>query len=238
MGCEFHNGFSSESEPLVAYLDGSHNALSSMNDHLSWGRMMNREEVVWPSGSGTRVGEVQSTLLLSMLPGLGPRTLSSLLERFGSPGTVLRASELELAAVRGVGPKLIHTIQNANHYVDVESIVCWCRENKTHLLSRGAPDYPCLLNELNDAPPILFAQGTVEPKDQLAVAMVGTRHATNYGLKQAHRFAFALAQAGVTVVSGLARNRCLCAPRGSRSRRANHRRPRQRHGRALSAGTP
>ncbi len=176
---------------------------------------MNRRQAAAPTLSSSCSGEIHSTLLLSMVPGLGPRTLSSLLERFGSPGAVLSAAGMELASVRGVGPKLIHAIQNATHYVDVESIVRWCRENDTHILSRGTPDYPSLLGELSDAPPVLFARGAMEPKDQIAVAMVGTRHATAYGLKQAHRFAFALAQAGVTVVSGLARGIDASAHRGA-----------------------
>lgn len=176
---------------------------------------MNRGEVVTSTCASIVDGEVHCTLLLTMIPGLGPRTLRSLLERFGSPRGVLSAGAAELAEVRGVGPKLIHAIQNATHYVAVDSIVAWCRDNATRILSRGTPDYPLLLEELEDAPPILFARGTIETKDQIAVAMVGTRHPTNYGLKQAHRFAYALAQAGVTVVSGLARGIDAAAHRGA-----------------------
>jgi DNA processing protein len=55
----------------------------------------------------------------------------------------------------------------------------------------------------------------LELKDQLSVAIVGTRHATTYGLKQAYRFGRALGQAGVTVVSGLARGIDAAAHRGA-----------------------
>lgn len=158
---------------------------------------------------------LHSTLLLSMIPGVGPRTLSALLQRFGSPAAVLAAQPGQLAAVHGVGPKLVHAIRNATDFVAVESILRWCREHDTQLIRRGDDDYPKLLDEVADAPPILFARGALEPVDQVAIAVVGTRHPTSYGLKQAHRFAGALAQSGVTVVSGLARGIDASAHRGA-----------------------
>lgn len=149
--------------------------------------------------------ELVDSLRLSMLPGIGPRTLAALLERFDDPRSVLSASGPELASVSGVGPKLIHAIRTADHHVDVDGIVNWCRDNDTHILCLGASNYPRSLEDLVDAPPILFCHGEITPEDEIAIAIVGTRHATTYGLKQAERFGYALAKAGVTVVSGLAR---------------------------------
>ena len=148
---------------------------------------------------------LETTLLLAMLPGLGPRTLTSLLDCFGEPGEVLAASEDHLLSVDGVGPKLAHTIRTASHHVDTEGILGWCRDNRCDLLVKGTHDYPRSLLDLCDAPPILFARGRLTQADQLAVAIVGTRHATTYGTRQADRIAYGLAKAGVTVVSGLAR---------------------------------
>jgi DNA processing protein len=148
---------------------------------------------------------IPSMLTLAMLPGLGPRTLASLLERFGDAKTVLAATGPELAAVHGVGPKLVHVIRTAAHHVDIESIVRWCREHEVDIVCCDSPKYPRMLSDLCDAPPVLYVRGEVQPADEIAVAIVGTRHATAYGLKQAERFAYGLAKAGVTVVSGLAR---------------------------------
>lgn len=148
---------------------------------------------------------IANTLLLSLLPGIGPRTLASLLQRFGDPKRVLSATEPELAAVSGLGPKLIHAIRTASHHIDVAAITNWCCEHHVEIMCRQQPGYPRTLDDLADAPPILFVQGRMERRDELAVAIVGTRHATRYGLKQAQLFGSALANAGVTVVSGLAR---------------------------------
>jgi DNA processing protein len=148
---------------------------------------------------------VTDTLTLSMLPGLGPITLAALLERFGDSRSVLSASGPQLASVNGVGPKLVHAIRTATHHVDVESIVDWCVEHDVSIVCRDSPGYPKMLDDLLDAPPVLFLRGDIIAEDEIAVAIVGTRHATAYGMKQAQHFGYALAKAGVTVVSGLAR---------------------------------
>ena len=70
---------------------------------------------------------------------------------------------------------------------------------------RESPDYPAALAGLPDPPPYLFVRGTIEERDRAAVAIVGTRHATEYGKGIAAKLASDLAQRGVTVVSGLAR---------------------------------
>ena len=161
--------------------------------------------------------KTREALQLALLPGMGPRTISTLLESFGTPGDILGASAERLAAVHGVGQKLVHTIRTASHHVDVDTVLRWCSENRCRLVLRGSEDYPAGLNDLVDAPPVLFVQGTLVPADEMSVAIVGTRHATQYGLAQAERFAYSLAKAGVTVVSGLARGIDAAAHRGALS---------------------
>jgi DNA processing protein len=158
---------------------------------------------------------LRSTLLLSMLPGIGPRTLTALLDRFETPSAVLNAPGPQLASVSGVGPKLIHAIRTAAHHVDDDAIIQWCGDNDTQIVCRGYPGYPRRLQDLPSAPTLLFMRGEVLSEDELAVAIVGTRHATSYGLKQAERFGYSLARAGVTVVSGLARGIDAAAHEGA-----------------------
>lgn len=74
--------------------------------------------------------------------------------------------------------------------------------------------FPALLGAI-DAPPDLWVVGALEPEDALAVAIVGTRRATPYGLEVAERLAFDLADRGVTIVSGLARGIDTAAHRGA-----------------------
>lgn len=75
--------------------------------------------------------------------------------------------------------------------------------------------YPRALLAIPDAPPCLFIRGDLSQTDERAVAIVGTRHMTEYGKGLAHRFGVELARAGVTVVSGLARGIDTAAHRGA-----------------------
>ena len=149
--------------------------------------------------------ETIQMLRLSMLPGVGPRILTGLLDRFGSAEDVLKASDAQLATVHGVGAKLVHVIRTASHHIDVDAIIQWCAEHDVAIVSSEDEDYPKSLFDLPDAPPILFVSGDLLASDELAVAIVGTRHATTYGLNQAERFGYAMARAGITVISGMAR---------------------------------
>ena len=167
------------------------------------------------TGDDRADSSIRSMLRLSMLPGIGPRTLTALLDRFETPAGVLAADGPELAAIHGVGPKLVHAIRTASHHVDVDALMCWCANNNANMVVKDAPDYPQRLLELPNPPALLFVRGRLTKEDELAVAIVGTRHATPYGLKQAERFGFSLARAGITVVSGLARGIDAAAHEGA-----------------------
>lgn len=158
---------------------------------------------------------LSSILLLAMLPGIGPRILADLLDKFETAANVLAASPQALATVRNVGPKLITSLRNAAAIVDVQAIGRWCHENNVRILARDTPEYPETLLDLVDAPPILFVDGEIRPCDAFAVAIVGTRHATVYGRSQAEKIAYGLARAGVTVVSGMARGIDSAAHQGA-----------------------
>jgi len=156
-----------------------------------------------------------STLRLAMLPGIGPRILSDLMVQFGTPAAVLAADATALSRVRNVGPKLIAAIHNAADHVDVEAIVQWCGERNVQIVPLDSPLYPPALRQIADAPPILFVDGELRPCDALAVAIVGTRHATVYGRTQAEKIGYGLAKAGVTIVSGMARGIDSAAHQGA-----------------------
>jgi len=73
------------------------------------------------------------------------------------------------------------------------------------LLVHGEPDYPQALNELPDAPPVLWALGDIALLNRPAVGMVGARNASSLGVRMARRLGLGLSEVGFTVVSGLAR---------------------------------
>jgi DNA processing protein len=82
-------------------------------------------------------------------------------------------------------------------------------------LARASDDYPLHLRAVPASPPTLYVRGRIVPDDALAVAVVGARRPTAYGLEVAEQLGFALAARGVTVVSGLARGIDSAAHRGA-----------------------
>jgi len=149
--------------------------------------------------------QLRQHLRLALIPGVGPLTRQRLLAQFGSVEQVLRATSGELMGVQGIGPKLAKQMVAARSELNVEEQIQMARDNGVGILLEYHDNYPPLLKEIHDPPGVLFTRGTFEPRDRLAVAIVGTRHASRYGLKQAAQLAASLARAGITVVSGMAR---------------------------------
>jgi DNA processing protein len=152
---------------------------------------------------------------LSLVPGVGPRLRKALLAHFETPDAVLAAAPSELRRVPGIGAKLSQVIARANETIDVQAEMDLCRKHGIDVLVDVHAPYPRPLREIEDPPGLLFMQGRLLPQDELAVAIVGSRHATQYGLAQAERLAGSLARAGLVIVSGLARGIDAAAHRGA-----------------------
>ena len=158
--------------------------------------------------------ELRQALRLQLVPGIGPRLTQVLLERFGSHGAVFAASKAELSGVDGIGPKLVASIHDRGVLDDVEDELRRCDEHDVDILPIASEAYPTSLKQIPDPPQLMYVKGTLEP-GETCVAIVGSRNCTHYGLAQAEKFAYGLAQAGVTVVSGLARGIDAAAHRGA-----------------------
>jgi DNA processing protein len=159
--------------------------------------------------------ELVDAVRLALVSGVGPRHRQDLLTRFGSPAAVLAASAADLQSVSGIGPKIATRIAAARQDVDAEAELTLAAEHGIDVLIEEDEAYPRPLRQIHDPPGVLFRRGTYLPQDELAIAIVGTRHATRYGLAQAERLAAGLARVGFTIVSGLARGVDAAAHRGA-----------------------
>lgn len=168
---------------------------------------------VQPEADDSKLAELR----LALVSGVGPRLRMALLERFGSAAGVFQASPAELRDVPGIGPELTRRLVQARDDAEVERQLSVCRQHGVEIVGGQNPAYPRLLREICDPPGILFLQGGLLAQDELSVAIVGSRHATQYGLSQAERLAGSLARAGLTIVSGLARGIDAAAHRGALS---------------------
>jgi DNA processing protein len=159
--------------------------------------------------------DLHDLVCLTLIPGVGPLTSRALLERFGTAGRVLDAPISALRQVDGVGRKLADRIHRARRDLDPGTELALCHQHGVQLLPCDHPDYPPPLKEIPDPPPLLYLRGTIEPRDQLAIALVGSRRSTPYGQRISERLACSLARVGFTIVSGLARGVDAAAHRGA-----------------------
>jgi len=144
----------------------------------------------------------------SQIPGIGPVLLKRLLQHFGSLQAAWEAPPQSLQEVEGIGEALLAAIQAQKSHLDPRALLEQHARQNPNFWTPADPDYPRLLWEIPDPPPILYYRGRVEPSDNQgntpAVAMVGTRDPSDYGKRWRRKLAQALAEQGVTVVSGLA----------------------------------
>jgi len=147
----------------------------------------------------------EAYILLNMVDGIGPVRVRAMCDALGSPDAVLTASAAALGSVRGIGPKIAESIVSQRGGLDAgqeeEAAAKW----GARLITPVDAEYPEPLKQIYDPPLCLYVRGTLEKKDEQALAVVGTRRASHYGAAQADRLTFQSAQSGFTIVSGLAR---------------------------------
>lgn len=150
---------------------------------------------------GLRPGQ-REWLNLALAPGIGGVRMVKLLARFGTPARVLQATEPELAEV--LGDAMARRLAAYREASAVDEQVARMEQYDAWLLTLDDEDYPLALAEIYDPPVVLWGRGSLVEEDAYAVAIVGTRHCSEYGLKVARQLGGELAARGITVVSGLA----------------------------------
>ncbi len=146
--------------------------------------------------------DLTAWLKLSLVPGLGSADLRRLLTAFGGPEQTLAASRAALA--RHVADPVAAAIKQGGPDEAFASVCAWLEQPDNSVLTLADSDYPRLLLQIPDPPPLLYVKGRAELLSGPALAVVGSRHATTQGLANAESFARTFSDAGLTVVSGLA----------------------------------
>jgi DNA processing protein len=143
-------------------------------------------------------------LALRLVPGLGSRSAVPLVQHFGSPEAVFRASRSELmaAGLRGSVAQSIASGCTFDDAVDQQRLV---EAAGVQLIPFNDPGYPDLLRDIFDPPLVLFGRGRVDLLDRAMLGVVGTRRPSAYGIAAAERLSGELAAAGIVIVSGMAR---------------------------------
>ncbi len=149
--------------------------------------------------------ELHSLLALTTFPYLGPLKIKLLVEVLGSAKQALEAKKADLASMPGLGSRVL------DNWDAHKSKQPWWKEVElaerlqVDLIPWTSALYPKRLLDIIDSPVLLYVRGKITSADNQAMAIVGTRHASTYGLDAAYTFSRTLARQGFTIVSGLAR---------------------------------
>jgi len=130
---------------------------------------------------------------------------AALFQAFRSPEGILQASSRELIRVEGMHPSTLRAVLSARNHAPGPEQLDALTEQGVRLLSFEDPQYPANLRRIPDPPPILFVKGAVQPEDGHAIAVIGSRRASAYGLAVCKSFVKGLVKAGFSIVSGMAR---------------------------------
>jgi DNA processing protein len=154
--------------------------------------------------TGDNTDNTALILALASLGKIGPVKIKILLARAETPIDIMNWDTSRLAEIPGIGSELAARIK---HELDLDfgkKLIDWADRSGYDIRTLVDDDYPAPLRDLYDPPPFLFVKGKLIESDYRAVAMVGSRGATDYGRTIAAGLAGDLSRHGVTIVSGMA----------------------------------
>jgi DNA processing protein len=147
----------------------------------------------------------EALVALNLIEGIGPVRVRQLLETFGDAPAILRASRQQLVQARGIGQDTAEAIAGWEKSIDLAAELKRVADFGCRIVIQEDEEYPELLRHIYDPPIVLYVKGQLTAKDKNAVALVGSRQTTHYGVEVARKLGYQLAYVGVTVVSGGAR---------------------------------
>ena len=154
-------------------------------------------------------------IALNQMAGLGPVGVRRLIVALGSPQAIWTASEEDLSSVQGIGEKTAQAILRDRDVAEPEQEETRALAQGIRLITPLDAEYPSGLSSIHNPPLVLYVKGSLRVEDARALAVVGSRSASPYGLSTADRLSYQAAQCGLTVVSGLARGIDTAAHRGA-----------------------
>ena len=158
--------------------------------------------------------EKEALILLNMVEGVGPRTILNIKEHYPDVSKVFGETSEVLTRKLELRQKAARSILEAPSKLDLADEKEYIDKEKIKVITFWEPDYPEILKQIYDPPPILYVKGNYNFSFP-SLGLVGARSSTHYGNQTAYRLAFQLASSGIAVTSGLARGIDTHAHRGA-----------------------
>lgn len=148
--------------------------------------------------------ELLYQVALTMIPDLGALRARALLERFETAGSVFAAKKKEIASIQGIGEVSARSVKEWKGFAEAEHEIRFIEKNNIRPLFITDPCYPKRLLHCYDPPILLYYKGTADLNTGRILSIIGTRSHTEYGKQVTEQLIASLAQAQVSIVSGLA----------------------------------
>lgn len=142
-------------------------------------------------------------LWLSSASQVSARSKAALIEHYGDAEAVFRTPAGELERIKGVSLHDARLLEKRD-MSGIPQLIARCRQYGIGIITMADDAYPERLKNIFAPPVVLYVKGKLPPVDERAViAVIGTRKATDYGLRMSRRLAYEITECGGTVVSGL-----------------------------------
>ncbi len=161
------------------------------------------------------MSDLRYWLALNLLPDIGPVLARRLVSAFGEPENIFNMPLGELRKIENIGDERAKSITGFKNWDAVSKEIEGIEKKDVTLIVFTDRTYPEGLRHIYDAPILLYVKGEIEENDKYAVAMVGSRSATEYGVRVSEKISYGLASSGLTVVSGMARGIDSASHRGA-----------------------
>ena len=148
--------------------------------------------------------ELACWIALNRVPGIGPASFRALLDFFHDDVEAAWKAERKELAQAGITQRTIDNLLKLRSTITPQQELEKLAKLRIRVITWKDALYPPLLREIDDAPPVLYTYGKLTEADRFALAVVGTRNSSTYGLQVTERIVTELAKGSVTIVSGLA----------------------------------
>jgi DNA processing protein len=163
------------------------------------------DNIAGPVFAGPQEAEAASSLALARVCGLGRVGFKKLADFFGDPSRALTASAVTLAQVPDLDRDAIEGLLSFSEWNEVRKEIERSAQAGATILPYARANYPARLKTIADPPPLLYVKGALNVEDERALAVVGSRSASEYGLRVTRELCQGLASLGFTIISGMAR---------------------------------
>ncbi len=150
-----------------------------------------------------REKELKYWLGLSALEPIGPVRFKRIINHFNQISDFFKADRKSLTAA-GIEPWIVNKVIESRASLNIEEKWKQLKNEEIKLITFRDDDYPKLLKEIYDFPPLLYVRGNLRKEDKFSLAVVGTRRPSTYGQQITEEIVEGLTQSKVAIVSGLA----------------------------------